>query len=205
MAGPQHGRGRLQVERHSGIGYELVPALDAPVLQMAEQLPDVLQFFATCLPVVAEQVINVPKISFEDIPTRVYREPQLGEQLVEVPTILYFLKQTVDNPVPRGGLQGSGPGLFSPAVLDSADEALEGVFRTFTRGKSARVAGQVSAQLGGHVSSSTLSAHQMARAGVAAHSSASSLDDLLFDEDGDGGMWMRLPSGGGLCLARIMG
>ena len=32
-------------ERHSGIGYELVQALDAPVLQMVEQLPNILQFF----------------------------------------------------------------------------------------------------------------------------------------------------------------
>ena len=58
------------VERHSGIGYELVQPLDAPVLQMVEQLPDVFQFFATCLPVVADQVIDVPKISVEDIPAR---------------------------------------------------------------------------------------------------------------------------------------
>ena len=45
----------------------------------------------------------------------------------------------------------------------------KGFFRTF------RVAGQVSAQLGGHVSSSTLSAHQMARAGVAAFSSSAAV------------------------------
>ena len=32
-------------ERHSGIGYELVQVLDAPVLQMVEQLPNVLQSF----------------------------------------------------------------------------------------------------------------------------------------------------------------
>ena len=39
-----------KVERHAGIGYEHVQALDAPVLQMVEQLPDVLQFFATRVP-----------------------------------------------------------------------------------------------------------------------------------------------------------
>ena len=39
-----------QVQRHAGIGYELVQALHAPVLQMVEQLPDVHHFFATCLP-----------------------------------------------------------------------------------------------------------------------------------------------------------
>ena len=49
------------MERHDGIAYELVQALDALVLQMVEQLPDVHHFFATCLPVVAEQDIDVPK------------------------------------------------------------------------------------------------------------------------------------------------
>ena len=39
---------------------------------------------------------DVPKIILEDIPSRrLCREPQLAEQLVEVPTILCFLKQTV--------------------------------------------------------------------------------------------------------------
>ena len=36
-------QGKLQ--RRAGIGYELVQALDAPVLQMVEQLPDVHRFF----------------------------------------------------------------------------------------------------------------------------------------------------------------
>ena len=76
----------------------MVQILDALVPHMVEQLQDVLQFFAD-----AEQVIDVPKISFEDIPTRtLVRDPQLAEQLVEVPTFLCFLKQTVDIPVPRG-------------------------------------------------------------------------------------------------------
>ena len=44
-----------EVQRHAGIGYELAQNLDVPLLHMVEQLPDVLQFFATCLPVVAEQ------------------------------------------------------------------------------------------------------------------------------------------------------
>ena len=44
-----------KTERHDGIAYELVLALDAPVLQTTvEQLPNVVQFFATQLPVVAE-------------------------------------------------------------------------------------------------------------------------------------------------------
>ena len=49
--------------------------------------------------------------------------PQLAELLVEVPTILHFLKQTVDNPVPgarvrrRGDLQGFHTGQGSAAPL----------------------------------------------------------------------------------------
>ena len=101
-------QGKLQ--RHAGIGYELVLALDAPVLQMVEQLPDVHHLFATCLPVVAEQEIDMPKIILETIPSRhKRRETQLAEQLVEVPTIVSYssLQQkkehNVDIPVPGGG------------------------------------------------------------------------------------------------------
>ena len=68
-----------------------VPMLDVPVPLMVEQFPEVLQLFATFLSVVAEQVIDVPKIIFENIPTRIpLREPQLVEQLVEVPTVLFL-------------------------------------------------------------------------------------------------------------------
>ena len=111
-----------KMERHDGIAYELVQALDAPVLQTVDQLPNAAQFFATQLPVVAEPFIEVPKILPHDVPPRRWcRDTQLVEQLVEVPTILYFLKQRipeqiVDNPVPYGGrgasrgLQGFLPG-----------------------------------------------------------------------------------------------
>ena len=53
------------------------------------------------------RVLKCPR-SFEDIPSRrSCREPQLAEQLAEVPTILYLLKQTVYTPVPRrGGVDG---------------------------------------------------------------------------------------------------
>ena len=58
-----------------------LPTLDVPVLQMVDQRVDVLHFFDT-FSHVAEQVIIL-----EDIPTRtLVREPQLVEQLVEVPT-----------------------------------------------------------------------------------------------------------------------
>ena len=61
--------------------------LDGPVPLMVEQLVDVLQLFDALIPV-AEQVIDVPNIFIERIPPRTsVREPQLAEQLVEVPTI----------------------------------------------------------------------------------------------------------------------
>ena len=46
-----------------------VQILDAPVPQMVEQLPDVVQFFDT-LTTEPEQVIEVPKIFPEDVPMR---------------------------------------------------------------------------------------------------------------------------------------
>ena len=82
-----------------------LPTLDGPVPLMVEQLVDVLQLIP-----VAEQVIDVPKIFIERIPPRTsVREPQLAEQLVEVPTIVSFsslqriMEQIVDIPVPQGG------------------------------------------------------------------------------------------------------
>ena len=63
--------------------------LDAPVLHMVEQLVDVLKLHDTAIP---EQVIAVPKISQDAIPQRtVLFEPQLPEQLVEVPTAVTFV------------------------------------------------------------------------------------------------------------------
>ena len=80
------------------------------------------------------------------------------------------LEQIVD--IPGGGPQGFRPGQGSPASSffvspvgsdDDANEPDEGVFSHFSPWKKVRSAGQVvSAQLGGHVSSSTMSAHQMA-------------------------------------------
>ena len=64
----------------------------------------------------------------------------------------------------------------------------------FPSEKSASVAGQVSAQLGGHVSSSTLGAHQMARARVA-HSSP---DGELTWVDDNNVTWMLLDRAHGL-------
>ena len=49
----EEGRPQGKLERHAGIGYEIVQSLDVPVPQMGEQLPIIVQFFAAQLPVVA--------------------------------------------------------------------------------------------------------------------------------------------------------
>ena len=109
-----------KIERHDGIAYELVQALDVPVPQMGEQLL-----------VVAEPVIEVPKILPLDVPLRrLCRDTQLAEQLVEVPTIVSYssLQRTVEHPVDipvpgregrASGLQGFLPGLGSTAWRSS--------------------------------------------------------------------------------------
>ena len=128
-----------KIERHDGIAYELVQALDAPVLQTVEQLqlPNVVQFFAAQLPVVAEPVIEVPKILPHDVPSRrLCRDTQLAEQLVEVPTTISnsslqrTMEQNVDIPVPGGGgrnarLQSSLPEQSSTAPLSSSERLSE--------------------------------------------------------------------------------
>ena len=101
----------------------MVPILGAPVAQMVEQLPNLAQFFDTLVPD-PEQVIEVPKILLDDVPTRT-----LAEQLVEVPTIVSSsllqrtMEQNVDIPVP--GLEGRFAGLpgFPPAQSSTAPAA----------------------------------------------------------------------------------
>ena len=122
-----------KMERHTGVGYELVHRLEVLVPQMGEQMPDVLQFFASFLPGVAEQVIEVPKIFLDKTPQRlgdVLRQPQMVEQLVDVPTVVSYsslqqlaAEQIVDIQVPGGdggggcgGLQGSLPRQNSAAL-----------------------------------------------------------------------------------------
>ena len=89
---------------------------------MVEQLPNVLQFFVTSLPAVAEQVINVSKISHVRTQQRLIdslRQRQTAEQLVEVLTIVSYsslrgvVEQNADIPVPpgRGGSGCGGGGL----------------------------------------------------------------------------------------------
>ena len=167
--------------RHTGVGYEIAQNLVVPVPQMEEQLPDVLQFFASFLPVVAEQVIAVPKIFLDMTPQRLgdhLRQPQMVEQLVHVPTVVSYsslqqliAEQIVDIPVPgrdggggRGGLHGF-PGQGSTASsshVGAADGAGQGVFRTFPRGeKSAGQGPHSGSELSADFNPSTLSAHQM--------------------------------------------
>ena len=103
-----------QLQRHAGIGNELVQALDVPVLQMVEQLPDVHHFFATCLPVVAEQVIDVPTIIAGGTAGGSADDPL-------TPSFLRML-QNVDTPAPHGsggaseGLRGFLPGHVEQTV-----------------------------------------------------------------------------------------
>ena len=106
------------------MGHLPVPALDVPVPQTVEQLPDIAQFFRLLSPDPEQQVIEVPKILPFDVPMRtVLRATQLAEQLVEVPTIISFsmisllhalleqrtVEQKVD--IPAVGGRGTGGGL----------------------------------------------------------------------------------------------
>ena len=134
LSGPQERDLRRTVQQI--VDVPLVPLLDDPVPQMVEQLPDVLRFFDLLLPV-PEQVIEVPKILLDDVPVRaVLRDPQLVEQLVEVPTIVSYswlqlrMEQNVDIPAPgRGGrisgLQGFLPEQSSTARLAAQERSSE--------------------------------------------------------------------------------
>ena len=97
-----------------------------------------------------EQVFVVPKITKDMIQPRLVdcdlRQPQMAEQLAEVPTILYFLKQRgpeqiVDIPVPRGrGSSGGEVFLVSLrdrvpqrfAVVKMTEDLVE-VFKAFSQ------------------------------------------------------------------------
>ena len=99
-------RPQARVQRHTAEhSVDVSPSvqtLDAPVQQMGNELLDIFKFVDTVL---TEQVIDVPKISQDIIPQRLVdpdlRPTQTAEHLVEVPSILYILKQKVDIPVPR--------------------------------------------------------------------------------------------------------
>ena len=98
---------------------------------------------------VPELVIEVPKFIIEDVPMRTsVPEPQLAEQLVEVPTILSYsslqrsVEQLVDIPVPGGGgsfsgLQGSLPrqrSTASPSRKRISERTVEQIVDPVSRG-----------------------------------------------------------------------
>ena len=97
----------------------VVPILAAPVPQMGDHLIVAFRSFDILM---AEKIIAVPKISCPTHAGRAaLREPQIVEQLVEVPTVLSYsliqqrtAEQIIDLPVPRtrgplGGLQVCPP------------------------------------------------------------------------------------------------
>ena len=108
----------------------LVQILDAPVPQMGGDVTDTLRILD--FPI-AEQVIEVPKISCSPCPSRsLVPEPQSAEQLVEVPTVLSptrialrIAEQIVDTPVPRGRGQGFLPEQSSTATSSSGKRISE--------------------------------------------------------------------------------
>ena len=101
------------------------PFVQILVLPVPQMVDTVLEFFRLLDLPVAEQVIEVPKVSSSSCPSRaVLKAPQVVEQLVEVPAVLTLssLQQTaeqiVDIPVLRGRgrrRQGFLPGQASSA------------------------------------------------------------------------------------------
>ena len=102
----------------------LVQTLDLPVPQMEDQFVDILNLVDQMEALrlldrpIAEQVIAVPSVSCSSCPLRsCVPEPQLADQLVEVPTVLtptrialQIAEQIVATPVPHGRVHGSLPG-----------------------------------------------------------------------------------------------
>ena len=123
-------QGRLEQHVLEDLGSMQI--LDLPVLQGVEQPEEVGSFFRNSVPAFAEQVIEMPKLALPvcAVQRAALPEPQLVEQLVEVPTVLTYsllqqrtAEQIVDTPVPhgrgrdaRGGLQGLSQGQGSSAV-----------------------------------------------------------------------------------------
>ena len=125
-----------------------LPTLDDPAPHTVQ---DIMHFFDTLTPD-PEQVIEVPKILPDDVPTRIaVRDTQLAEKLVEVPKIVSFsllqriVEQIVD--IPGGGLQDFRPGQSSsssshhPArAYDALDAPGDGGFLAlFPKEKSAKI------------------------------------------------------------------
>ena len=107
-----------------------VQILDAPVPQMVDSAMD---FFRRLDMPVPEQVIDVPMISSSSCPSgAVLNEPQVVEQLVEVPTLLsvaVLQQRTAEQlayiPVPRGRGQGFLAEQSSTAISSSSKRISE--------------------------------------------------------------------------------
>ena len=135
-----------------------VQILDLPMPQMMDQFAELLNLEEDVLDAgrlvdpyfqVPELVIEVPKFIIEDVPMRTSDpEPQLAEQLVEVPTILSYsslqrsVEQLVDIPVPGGGgpsfgLQGFSSGqrsTASPSKKRISERIVEQIVDPVSRG-----------------------------------------------------------------------
>ena len=102
-----------------------VQILDASVPQTVDCVMDALRILD--LPM-AEQVIEVPKISCSPCPSRsLIAEPQSADQLVEVPTVLSPLRiaeQIVGTPVPLGRGKRRVQG-FLPEQCSTATPSVE--------------------------------------------------------------------------------
>ena len=119
---------RIRTGGTRGSGMRSASVFDVPVPQMWEQLPNIVQFFAAQLPVVAEPVIEVPKILLDRTPQRlgtvcVNRRRRNSwwkcRRSFPIPRLQRIVEQNVDIPVQRGGgggsLQGLRPGQGSTA------------------------------------------------------------------------------------------
>ena len=114
----------MRDRRHTGVGYEIAQNLEVPVPQMGGTAAEHCSVLCCKLLVVAEPVIEVPKIFLDRTPQRLgdcLRQPQMVEQLVHVPTVVSYssLQQITAEQIgggARGGLQGSLPRQNSAAL-----------------------------------------------------------------------------------------
>ena len=106
-----------------------VQILDLPVPQTVDNVADALRILDRPMP---EQVVEVPTISCSTCPSRsLIPQPQLAEQLVEVPTVLSPLRiaeQIVGIPVPRR-VQGFFPEQSSTATISSEERISEQIVK----------------------------------------------------------------------------
>ena len=110
-------RPQVGIQQHAGIGYELVLALDPPVLQMGEEVGD-YDFLHCCLPDHPEQLIvqEIPVPSSVDCAT----QPMDVEHVLNVPVLHFhdedlalslFLEQVFAQEVPEVRVPSSGASL----------------------------------------------------------------------------------------------